>query len=284
MIREGGRLLSAPVMGVSADGAVAEARGERAELPAAFAEPHRADVIRKAHTILATHGFQPKGTHPTAGMDVSADSLDPPTGHGRARVARIRGSGAGGRGGQGGEVASTRGGRQAHPPTAAKRVRKRLNRKEGRLALRSAVAATADGALVKARGHAAGGAELPAVAADEAELISRTSALRAAIGRMGLAGDVERLAGRRARSGKPALRGRSKKEGKSILFVVSRRGTPLERAAGSVPGVDVRAASDVGVLDLAPGGVPGRLAVYTVSALRELGGRPGMAGGARGSA
>ena len=48
-------------------------------------------------------------------MDVSADSLDPPTGHGQSRVARINAGGAGGRGGQGGEVASAaRGGRQAH--------------------------------------------------------------------------------------------------------------------------------------------------------------------------
>ena len=49
-------------------------------------------------------------------MDVVARSNDPPTGHGTARIARMRGGG-GGRQGEAGGVASTRGGRQAHPPT-----------------------------------------------------------------------------------------------------------------------------------------------------------------------
>ena len=90
------------------------------QLPQVFSTPFRHDLIHRIYTIQTTHSFQPKGTHPTAGMDVSADSLDPPTGHGQSRVARINAGGAGGRGGQGGEVASTRGGRQAHPPNVEK--------------------------------------------------------------------------------------------------------------------------------------------------------------------
>ena len=52
-------------------------------------------------------------------MEVVADSNDPPTGRGVSRIAKIKGGG-GGRAGQAGEVASTRGGRQAHPPIAVK--------------------------------------------------------------------------------------------------------------------------------------------------------------------
>ena len=78
------------------------------QLPPVFETPFRHDLIHRIYTIQNTHSFQPKGTHPTAGMDVSADSLDPPTGHGQSRVARINAGGAGGRGGQGGEVASTK--------------------------------------------------------------------------------------------------------------------------------------------------------------------------------
>ena len=52
--------------------------------------------------------------------------------------------GGGGRQGQAGEVASIRGGRQAHPPIVVNKViYKKLNKKENKLALCSAIAATA---------------------------------------------------------------------------------------------------------------------------------------------
>ena len=89
------------------------------ELPRVFSTPFRIDLIQKAVVYLSSHKFQKQGRHPTAGMDVVARSNDPPTGHGSARVARLKGGG-GGRQGQGGGVASTRGGRQAHPPTSEK--------------------------------------------------------------------------------------------------------------------------------------------------------------------
>ena len=122
------------------------------ELPSIFETPYRKDLIHKIYTNLNSHQFQPKGTHPTAGMDVSADSLNPPTGHGQSRVARMKGGG-GGRGGEAGEVASVRGGRQAHPPNVDKYIHKKVNKKENKLALCSAIAATASKELVEARGH-----------------------------------------------------------------------------------------------------------------------------------
>ena len=277
------------------------AAGRTAALPDAFASPFRRDLVHKAYTILASHRYQPKGVHPTAGMDNSADSLDPPTGHGQSRVARMNARGAGGRGGEGGEVASTRGGRQAHPPRSGKRIHKRMNRTERRLALRSAIAATAMRGVVEGRGHRLPeGRDLPIVVSGELESIGRASELAGVIGALGLRADADRLARRRSRSGRSALRGRPKKAGKSILFVVGggegggsargsdgppdrdgdggpgRAGTPtpppvLSRAAGSIPGVDVVRAGDLSVLDLAPGSEPGRLVVYTPDALDVIG-------------
>ena len=81
--------------------------------------------------------------------------------------------------------------------------------------------------------------------------------------------DVDRLKSRRVRTGKSALRGRGKKIGKSILFVVS-NSKKLSSACGSIPGVDVQASKNLSVLDLAPGGVPIRLVVYSKSALQEI--------------
>ena len=263
------------------DGAASGA-GWKVRLPDAFASQFRPDLIRRAYTIVNSHRFQPKGVHPTAGMDVSADSLDPPTGRGQARIARIRARGAGGRGGEAGEVASTRGGRQAHPPTALKRIHKRINRAERRLALRSAISATAMRGVVEARGHRVPpGRALPIVVPDEVEAVARARDLYGVLDSLGLRDDVLRLAGRRARSGRSALRGRQKKAGRSVLFVVGSGGSgsggpatpppPLARAAGSIPGVEVVRAADLSVLDLAPGSEPGRLVVYTAGALGEIG-------------
>lgn len=240
------------------------------DMPPVFETPFRPDLIRRAHICLESHRFQPKGTHPTAGMDVVARSNDPPTGRGSSRIAKMRGGG-GGRMGQAGGVASVRGGRQAHPPKVEKVIRKEINRKERRLALRSAIAATASADAVTRRGHALGSAKLPLVVSDEIERVSKASDLAGAISSLGLQADRDRLVGRKARAGKAALRGRTHKRGKSVLFVVSGK-AGLERACGSLPGIEAREASRLSVLDLAPGGDPARLVVYSESAVKGLAG------------
>jgi len=112
------------------------------ELPLVFSTPFRRELIHKAWTNLNSHKFQRQGRHPTAGMDVVADTNNPPTGQGISRIARMRGGG-GGRQGQAGEVASIRGGRQAHPPNVNKVIYKKLNKKENKLALCSAISSIA---------------------------------------------------------------------------------------------------------------------------------------------
>ena len=173
--------------------------------------------------------------------------------------------------GQAGGVASVRGGRQAHPPKVEKVIRKEINRKERRLALRSALAATASAEAVTRRGHALGSAKLPLIISDEIEHISKASDLVGTISSLGLQADRDRLVGRKARAGKAALRGRAHKRGKSVLFVVSGK-VGLERACGSLPGIETREASRLSVLDLAPGGDPARLVVYSESAIKGLAG------------
>ena len=242
------------------------------ELPPVFGTPLRRDVIHKAYVNLASHAFQPQGTHPTAGMDVVARSNDPPTGRGVSRIAKMRGGG-GGRAGQAGGVASVRGGRQAHPPSVYKSIRKKINRKENRLALCSAIAATASRDLVESRGHRVDpGVRLPLVVSSDIERVARTKDLVAAISALGLAGDLGRLAGRKARTGKSSLRGRPRKVGKSVLFVTGGGGSPLASAAAAIPGVDVRPARRLSVLDLAPGSTIARLTAYSRAAVEELAG------------
>lgn len=238
------------------------------ELPLVFSTPYRRELIHKAYTNLNSHKFQPQGRHPTAGMDVVADSNDPPTGQGVSRVARAQGGG--GKQGQGAEVASTRGGRQAHPPIVEKVIYKKLNKKEKKLALCSAIAATASKELVESRGHKVDGIEsFPIIVSDDIESISKASEITKVLDSLKLSQDVKRLDARKARSGQSRLRGRSKKVGKSVLFV-TKDATKLSKAIGALPGVEATSAKDLSVLDLAPGSDPIRLTVYSKSAIEEI--------------
>ena len=250
--------------------AVSGERSKKIDLPLVFETPFRRDLIHKAYVNLDSHRFQPQGRHPTAGMDVVADTNDPPTGRGISRVARARGGG-GGRQGQGAEVASTRGGRQAHPPIVQKTIYKRLNKKEKRLALCSAIAATADKGIVESRGHKVDGVEsFPIIVSDEIENVSRATEAIKMLEALHLYADVQRLESRKARSGKSSLRGRGKKVGKSVLFVV-KNASGLSKAVGALPGVEAKGVDNLSVLDLAPGSEPARLVVYSESAIGGIG-------------
>src|SRR5574337_2027410 len=209
------------------------------ELPLVFSTPIRNELIHKAYLHLESHSFQRQGRYPNAGMDVVAESNSPPTGHHQARVARMAGGG-GGRQGQAGGVAMTRKGRQAHPPTSERIIHKMLNKKENRLALCSALAATTSSALVKLRGHKVDKIEsFPIVVSDQIESIHKSKELTKVFDALNLSQDVERLRGRlKGRSGKPLLRGRKTKVGKSVLLVV-KDSKGLSKAAGSLLGVDV---------------------------------------------
>ena len=240
------------------------------ELPPIFSTPFRRELIHKAFTNLNSHKFQPQGRKPNAGMDVVADSNDPPTGQGMSRVARMRGGG-GGRQGQGAEVASTRGGRQAHPPIVEKVIYKKLNKKEKKLALCSAIAATASKDLIQSRGHKIEGIEsFPIIVSDDIESVSKTNEMIKVLESLKLSQDVKRLESRKSRSGKPLLRGRSKKIGKSVLFV-TKDSSNLRKAIGTIPGVEAKNVKELSVLDLAPGSDPIRLTVYSKSAIEEIG-------------
>jgi large subunit ribosomal protein L4e len=68
------------------------------------------------------------------------------------------------------------------------------------------------------------------------------------------------------------MRGRTTRKKIGPLIVVSNdRG--VGKAAGSIPGVEVVSVDSLSVLPLAPGGVAGRLTIWTTSAVEVLGTR-----------
>lgn len=239
------------------------------ELPKIFDTKINHNLIHKAYINLTSHGFQKHATHPTAGQDVVADSNDPPTGRGISRIARMKGGG-GGREGQAGEVAGTRGGRQAHRPYINRVIYKKINKKENKLALCSAIAATSSKTLIEERGHKINGINsFPIVVSDEIENIINTKKMIGILDRLNLTQDTKRLDNRKKRSGKVALRGRTSKIGKSVLFVVS-NSESLSKACSVIPGVDVCSAKNLSVLNLAPGGTLIRLTVFSKKAIEEI--------------
>jgi large subunit ribosomal protein L4e len=239
------------------------------EVPKVFATELRPDLVNRAFRLVGSHGYQPKGRDPMAGERTTAETHSPPTGTGRSRIPRVKGERYS-RGGMAGGVASVVKGRLPHPPRSEKVIHLGINKKEKRLATNSAIAYTANLDAVKARGHRVTKAALPLVVADDIETVEKTSELVTFLEKVDLKAELERVESRTKRnSGKRKLRGRVYRSGVGPLIVVTNdRG--VGRAASGIPGVDVTKVEDVSILDLAPGGVPGRLTLWTESAMSAL--------------
>lgn len=243
--------------------------GGKIDVPDVFAVGLRSDLIRRAFLLVGSHGFQPKGRDPMAGERTTAETHSPPTGTGQSRIPRVKGSRYS-RSGMAGGVASVVKGRLPHPPRSEKVVHFKINRKERRLATESAIAYTADIDAVKKRGHRVQAGSLPLVVTDDIETVEKTAELVGFLEKALLSEELHRLyGGIKRNSGKARMRGRAYRERVGPLFVVTNdRG--LGRASGSIPGVDVVRVDDLSILDLAPGGVPGRLTLWTESSLATL--------------
>ena len=229
------------------------------ELPGVFETPFRPDLIGRAVTVAQANRKQAYGADEFAGMRTPAESFG--SGRGLAHVPRSENVAR--------RVPHAVSGRRAHPPKAEKDQTKDLNDKERRLAVRSAIAATTDVALVADRGHAFDeDLELPLVVSDEFESLEKTQEALGVLEALGVDADIERAdEGRSVRSGRGKSRGRKYRQPKSLLVVTSEEPS---RAARNLAGVDVATAREVNAEDLAPGAHPGRLTLWTESAVAEV--------------
>ncbi len=234
-------------------------------LPAVFKTPIRRDVIKRAVVALQSHRFQSQGRNPLAGKRRSVESMG--AGHGIARVPRIKGMGQ-----RAGYVVGTVGGREAYPPVTEKKIVKRIPRKEMKLALGSAVAATASKEIVASRGHIIDYVpDLPLVVADDIQKLKKTSEVKETLVRLGVWPDIYRVEeSQKIRAGKGKMRGRRKKRAVGPLLVVAENGG-ITNAARNILGVDVVKVNNLNVELLAPGTHPGRLTVWSKSAFEKLG-------------
>lgn len=234
------------------------------ELPPVFATPLRPDVIKRAVLAIQSTRLQPQGRDPMAGKRTTAESQG--TGGGRARIPRVKGGS-----GRAAFAPGTVHGRAGHPPTAEKRIIKRIPKKEKRLALQSAIAATAVKELVSARGHSIEDVpEIPLVVTDDLEKLGKTKEVEEALVHLGVLSDIYRVReSRKVRAGKGKRRGRRIRQAVGPLLVVTEN-KGLVEAARNLPGIDVVAVNSLNAEHLAPGASSGRLTIWTSSALTKL--------------
>ena len=229
------------------------------ELPAVFGESYRPDLIKNAVLALQSERYQPHGTDPRAGFRTSAESWG--SGRAVAQLPRLK------NGSRAARIPQAVGGRAAHPPKVEKKLVRKINKQEKRLAIRSAIAATMNEELISARGHLFEGT-VPVVFEDAFEGLTTAKDVVAALSIAGVYTDIQRSAdSRKVRAGRGKLRGRRYKQRKSVLIVTSE--TPL-RAAVNLAGVDVVAVGELNAELLAPGTQAGRLTVWTAAALKKL--------------
>lgn len=236
------------------------------ELPVVFDTPYRPEVIHKVYVNVASHGYQRQGRYPGAGENVSAESRN--TGLGIARLARARGEGFP-RAGQAAGVAGVRHGRVAHPPESWKKIYKKINQKEKQLGLCSVIAATARRDLVEGRGHKiAKDVKLPIIVSNDIESIAKAKDLKNVLVTLGIGDDLARASVKKVRSGTARRRGRTARTGTSALIVVGDEA----RVAGitSLPGIAIKTAREISVLDFAPGSKPVRLTMFSQNAVAQL--------------
>lgn len=245
------------------------------ELPSQFKEAYRPDLIKRAVLALQSAARQPYGASPEAGnrhvAKLSRRRRDYKTsyGIGISRVARKILSRRGTRMfWVGAMTPQTVGGRRAHPPKAGKILEERINIKERRKAIRSAIAATVSSELVKQRGHKIP-PEYPFIIDAAIEDMKKAQDIEKLLVSLGFKEELLRSAQKKIRAGKGKMRGRKYQRKKGILMVVSQP-CPLLHAAGNIPGMDVLPVNSLNAAVLAPGAMAGRVTLWTVKALEMM--------------
>jgi large subunit ribosomal protein L4e len=237
-------------------------------LPPIFTEEYRPDLIKRAVLALQSNRFQPKGSDPLAGRRTSAETWG--VGRGVSRIPRIKG------GNRAARAPQAVGGRSPHPPKTGKVLKEKINKKERRKAIRSAIAATMNPEVVRNRGHQFGTeVELPIIVEDSFADLEKTSDVGGVLKSVGVWDDIIRAKERKIRAGRGKMRGRRYKSKKSILIVISgdeetEAGNRIKKAAKNLPGVDVSRVEELNAELLAPGTHPGRLTIWTESSLSKL--------------
>ena len=234
--------------------------GAEIAVPDIFSEPYRPDIIKKAVLAAQANRLQPYGPDRTAGTLSSGHSWG--SGRGAAHVPRLK------NGSRAVVVPQAKGGRASHGPNPHRIYTEKINDKERLKAIRSAVAATVNPELVKARGYKYEG-PLPVVVDDEIQSLTKTKEVVDMLAAMGFEADLIRAKEKKVRAGRGKMRGRYYQKKVGLLLVIA-EDNGIGIAARNVPGMDVATIDELNAEMLAPGTHAGRLTLWTEGALKLL--------------
>ncbi|QQG39223.1 MAG: 50S ribosomal protein L4 [Candidatus Woesearchaeota archaeon] len=239
------------------------------DLPKQFSEEIRPDLIKRAVIAIQANKRQPYGNAPTAGKRAAAKlsrrrrDYKTAYGIGISRAPRKIMSRSGTRFNWVGAFApGTVGGRQAHPPKSSKIWKQKINIKERRKAIRSALSAT----ISKDHVHFD---KIPLIVDSNFENLNKTKQVIEILKKLGLEIQLERTKQIKIRAGKGKMRGRRYKVKKGPLIVVSKN-CNLSKAARNIPGIDVSTIKNLNAELLAPGTIPGRITIYTKDSIELM--------------
>jgi len=249
-------------------------KAKQIDLPKIFSQKVREDLIAKI--LEAKKINQPYGPSPVAGKQHSASGIivhrrhvwKSGYGKGMSRIPRktmLR------RGTQfqqvGAEIPSTRGGRRAHPPKVVSMINtKKINKKEMKLGLISALSATANPKVIAKKYERLRGEKLenfPLIVESKLVELKTKNLLETLKKILGEKVFEVSLRKKEVRSGRGKRRGRKYKENAGLLIVVGEKESPMTSA------FEIKEAKSLGMNDLAKGGA-GRITVYTETAIKEL--------------
>jgi len=229
------------------------------ELPKAFTETFREELVKRAVLSDETKMYQPKGSYKYAGMETSARYRGRKEMYGAIRNMGIsllpREILPGGRFGRVRRVPGSVGGRRAHPPKPEKKIVEKINKKEYKKALNSALAATGNSDLVSKRNGFKLDVSLPIVLDDSFEGLKKTKEVTKVLELLKLSKFLDKT---------------KKNRIKSVLVIVG--GGNILKAAANISGADIVKVEDLKVKHLAPGTHAGRITLFTESALKKIGG------------
>src|SRR3989338_3542891 len=248
--------------------------GKEIELPIQFNEEIHPNLIKRAVLSIESKERQNYGAMPKAGQRSSAKlskrrrNYRGSYGHGISRVPRKiiwrRGRQFGW---QGAFAPGTVGGRRAHPPKAIKIFDEKINVKERRKAIRSALAASLLKEYVEKR-HVLPNA-IPIIVESKFESLDKTKNVKDVLIKLGLEKEMERINVKKVRAGKGKNRGRKYRIKCGPLLVVSKE-CSLEKAGRNLQGIEVSDVTSLNAKKLAPGCVPGRLIIWSEDAIERL--------------
>jgi len=245
-----------------------QANGSTLALPAVFKAPLRPDVVTTVHDQLSKNHRQAYAVKGIAGEQTSAESWG--TGRAVARIPRVRGGGTH-RSGQGAFGNMCRGGRMFAPTKTYRRWHRRVNIRQRRYAMCSALAASALPALVMAKGHKVDQVpEIPLVVEDSVQQMKKTKQAVTLLKKLKCWDDIMKVKRSRSiRNGKGKMRNRRhvQKRGPCVIYD---QDEGISRAFRNIPGITLISVDRLNLLKIAPGGHLGRFLIWTESAVKRL--------------